>query len=602
MNRLTLSVSLLVLMLLPPPQSWGADVSPLPEPLPSTLGDRVDSLITTLMEEEGLHGVALGLVHDHDSRWNRVYGVASSVTRADFTIATPAALHELAQLFTAVAVMQLVERDSVELDAPLNRYVPDFSPHAEHIGEAEITVRQLLTHHSGLPAYYAPGAGMEDHYPLAEGVADYRQLPAHDDRMAFVTGPGSVYEYSYLGYSLLGLLIESVSGETFEAYVQSHILQPLQLTETDFVVEPDTVEGIASAHVDRDEVPHTTFRDVPAAGLVSSIRDMSRFMQALLQPGEILSRESTEALFTAQNRDVILDGNFEIGLGFFITPATGGTFRNEQTASHASTDGVARSYLLMLPEHGMGVVMHTNTELNTIQLRDTVDRIMEAMLEHSDAEFQPQAYTPHDEVPFSQSRAQEIIGSYSGPIGFYHVETNGDKLKLDVPVPFIGIDLLPRAEGFYGINIRLLGMIGLSSFDWVDLLNSSLEGKLVEHEGRRLIQWYWRGVAAVTLSEIEPPDPTPTESWQERTGRYESELTGAEYRLEVNDDTGHFTFERQRGGFTLFRRPPALYCARSADHLHTCSTGLVGTGTRNVLRPLPNGDLLSAYGEQYSPL
>lgn len=603
MKRLTLSVSVVVVMLLLPLRSWGAEASPLPEPLPMALGDRIDSLISTLMDEEGLHGVALGLVHDHDTRWNRAYGIASRETRVSFTIATPAALHELAQLFTAVAVMQLVEQGRLELDAPLSRYLPDFSPHAAHINDAAITVRQLLSHHSGLPAYFAPGAGMEDYYPLTGGVADYRQLPAHDDRMAFVTEPGSVYEYSYLGYSLLGLLIEAVSGETFEAYVQSHIVQPLQLTETVFVVEPDSVEGIAPAHVDRDEVPHTTFRDVPAAGLVSSMRDMSRFMQALLNPGEILSRDSTEALFTAQNRDVTLDGNFEIGLGFFITPATGGTFLNEQTASHASTDGVARSYLLMLPEHGMGVIMHTNTELNTIQLRDTVDWIMEAMLDHSDAEFQPQSYTPHEEAAFSASRAREIAGSYSGPIGFYHVETDRDKLRLDVPfVPFIGIDLLPRAEGFYGINIRLLGLIGLSSFSWVDQLNSSLEGRLVEYEGRRLIQWYWRGVAAITLSEIEPPEPAPTASWQARAGRYRSELTGEEYRLEVNDDTGHFTFERQRGGFSLFRRPPALHCARSADRLHTCSTGLVGTGTRNVIRALPNGDLLSAYGESFSPL
>lgn len=299
MQRLTLSVSILVVMLVLPLRSWGAEASPLREPLPAALGDRIDSLITTLMGEEDLHGVALGLVHGHDTRWNRAYGVASRETRTDFTIATPAALHELAQLFTAVAVMQLVEQGTVELDAPLSRYLPDFSPHSAHIADADITVRQLLTHHSGLPAYYAPGAGMEEYYPLAEGVADYRQLPAHDDDMAFVTEPGSVYEYSYLGYSLLGLLIEAVSGETFEDYVQSHIVQPLQLTETVFVVAPDSVETIAPAHVDRDEVPHTTFRDVPAAGLVSSVRDMSRFMQALLQPGEILSRESTEALFTA---------------------------------------------------------------------------------------------------------------------------------------------------------------------------------------------------------------------------------------------------------------------------------------------------------------
>lgn len=601
MERFKSAAAILVLLLLLPLQSWGAEVSPLPKPLPSSLGDRIDGLITELMAEASLQGVALGLIHNYDTRWNRAYGLASRTAQTELGIATPVALHELAQLFTAVAVMQLAEQGSVQLDAALKDYLPDFNPYAEHVDNADITVRQLLSHHSGLPAYYAPGAGMGE-YPLDEDTADYRQLPAQAAQIAFVSEPGSVYEYSYLGYSLLGLVVESVSGESFEHYVQAHILQPLELNETTFVVEPDSVADIAPAYINREEVPHSVFRDVPAAGLVSSLWDMSRFMQALLKPGEILSAESTAALFSAQNAQVTLDGNFEIGLGFFITPATGGAFRNEQSASHASTDGVARSYLLMLPEHGMGVVVHTNTQLDSIRLRDTADQIMEAMLEHSNADFQPQRYTHHEEEALSPSRAEAIAGTYSGPIGYYHVEESRGRLKLDVPfVPFLNIDLLPRTEDFYGINIRLLG-IGLGSFDWIDLLTSSLEGKVVEHEERRLIQWYWRGVAAVTLSEIAEPDSTASTSWHDRAGRYESVLSGQEHRLEVNDDTGHFTFEARRRGFRLFRRPPALYCARSPERLHTCSLGLVGTGTRNMLRVMPDGRLLSAYGEYFKPL
>lgn len=601
MQRFKSAAAILVLLLLPLQTSWGAEATPLPRPLPSSLGDSIDGLITDLMDEARLQGVALGLIYNNDTRWNRAYGLASRTAQTELGITTPVALHELAQLFTAVAVMQLIEQGSVQLDAGLKDYLPDFSPYAEHVNDADITVRQLLSHHSGLPAYYAPGAGMGE-YPLDEGTADYRQLPAQAAQIAFVTEPGSVYEYSYLGYSLLGLVVAAVSGESFEHYVETHILRPLGLSETTFVAEPDSVAGIAPAFIKREETPHTAFRDVPAAGLVSSLRDMSRFMQALLKPGEVLSDESTAALFAVQNAQVALDGNFEMGLGFFITPATGGAFRNEQSASHASTDGVARSYLLILPEHGMGVVMHTNTQLDSIRLRDTVDQIMEIMLEHSHADFQPQRYTHHEEEALTQSRTETITGTYSGPIGYYHVEESRGRLKLDVPfVPFLNVDLLPRTEGYYGINIRLLG-IGLDSFDWIDLLTSSLEGKVIEHQGRRLIQWYWRGVAAVTLSEIEAPDSTASASWRDRTGRYESVLSGREHRLELNDDTGHFTFEARRSGFSLFRRPPALYCARSSEHLHTCSLGLVGTGTRNMLRVMPDGRLLSAYGEYFKPL
>ena len=117
----------------------------------------VRSSIEREMDEHELVGVGIVLVDSQGNTWSDAFGLASRDDQRKLTADTPVALHEFANLFTAVAVMQLVEQGKVDLDALYQRYVPDFSPYDPTQLMGAMTVRHLLTHHSGLPVSYRPG-------------------------------------------------------------------------------------------------------------------------------------------------------------------------------------------------------------------------------------------------------------------------------------------------------------------------------------------------------------------------------------------------------------------------------------------------------------
>jgi CubicO group peptidase (beta-lactamase class C family) len=579
--------------------AWAPALAAVPDPLADVI-DAAEEIMQTLVKEEELVGAGFTLFFNGKLA-SRAYGSVTTDGSVPFTTDTPTALHELAQPLTALAVMQLVEQGEVELDQPLQQWYPAFNPWQEAAVAPQITLRQLLSHHSGLPAYYAPGSGRADHTVDPDSLA-WRSLVDNSSTMAYVTDPGRVYEYSYLGYSLLGAVVEKASGLDYGQYVGARILQPLEMDDTYLVVDPDEVMGVSPAFVDGRQAPHRKFRDVPAAGLVSSLEDMGRFMQGMLTDDSLLSAGLKQQMFAVQNAMIAEDGNFEIGLGYFISPVTGGTFLNGETASHASTDGIARAYMLLHPGMGFGVLLASNTRVSSVRLRDSADRIMEHMLTQEPG-YRSQPWQAHADSPLTDSGTDGITGTYSGPGGLFTIATSRRGLQLDVPyLPFLGVELLPREADYFGVDIRLLGFLNLGRFSQVRLLSESIEGKVTVIEGRKLIHWYWRGITAVSLTEL-PDDTAPAAlaRWQQKTGTYRAESNDAEYSLEYDREHQVFTLGRDTGGFRLFREPPDIYCARSPTVLETCGRGLVGNGTRNLLRILEDGTLLSAYGELLIP-
>jgi CubicO group peptidase (beta-lactamase class C family) len=575
---------------------------PIATAAPESLADVVreaEQTVLALAEEEELVGTGFAIYYQ-GQLITRAFGSSSADGQSAFSPDTPTALHELAQPFTALAVMQLAGKGLIDLDQPISHWFPDFRPWSAQYAGPGPTVRQLLSHHSGLPAYFAPGSGREGHGLDTEQFG-WQALVNNSGTMTFVAEPGSVYEYSYLAYSLLGALVETVSGLDFQAYIGTNILEPLGMGNTSLAADPDTVEGVSPAFVDGALVPHRKFRDIPAAGLISSLADMGSFMAGMLHNDKLLDAASRQQMFAVQNAMVPQDGNFEIGLGWFVSPVTGGTFRNGETVSHASTDGVARSYLLLDPSRDVGVLLATNSRLSSVKLRDTTDRIMELLLQQ-DSGYRPEPWQPHDTIDAVAAENGQIAGIYSGPGGLFRISATRKGLELDVPyLPFLGVTLLPREDGFYGVDIRLLGFLNIGRFSQVRLLSDSLEGKVSELDGRKLINWYWRGITAVTLTGLPVSFATEaTSGWGDRTGDYRSDTSGGNYRLEYDDENGIFTFGIHRRGFRLFQEPPDIYCPVSPLVLETCGKGLVGNGTRNLLRILEDGRILSAYGEIFT--
>ncbi|WEJ98130.1 MAG: serine hydrolase [Candidatus Sphingomonas phytovorans] len=152
---------------------------------------------------------------------------------APITIGSRFNIGSAGKMFTAVAVGQLVDTGEVELDAPIGRYVDGLTP-----GASVVTVRQLLTHSSGLGNFFTP-----DNLVAIERARDLDALKPLISAEAPAFTPGSRFAYSNSGFLLLGLMIERVSGQTYGAYLASHVFAPAGMTATS--LDPDNGAALA---------------------------------------------------------------------------------------------------------------------------------------------------------------------------------------------------------------------------------------------------------------------------------------------------------------------------------------------------------------------
>ena len=223
---------------------------------------------------------------------------AGSPAPNDHTLWDIASLTKVTGMTTAM--MQLVEQGKIDLDAPLQRYIPEWTgPNKERV-----TVRHLLTHSSGLPAFKA-----------------YDKITTNADSIAKLmfatqldTVPGARMVYSDIGAYMLGRLVERVSGETLDQYVVRHVFQPLGMNETRYNPPADWIARIAPTEIDplrggkvrgkvHDERAYYLGGVSAHAGIFSSAHDLARLARMYLNGGTLdgvrVVRPETIERFTA---------------------------------------------------------------------------------------------------------------------------------------------------------------------------------------------------------------------------------------------------------------------------------------------------------------
>jgi CubicO group peptidase (beta-lactamase class C family) len=198
------------------------------------------------------------------------------------------------KMFTAVAILQLVQAGKVELTAPLGTYVPDYR---NKDVASKVTIHDLLTHTGGTGDIFGPD--FDAHRTQLRTLADYVRL--YGSR-GLEFEPGSRWSYSNYGFILLGLVIEKVSGQSYYDYVQQHIYRPAGMTSTDSLPENQAVPrrsiGYTRPPWTTDWLPNTDslpYRGTSAGGGYSTVEDLARFAQALMSH-KLLNPHSTQLL------------------------------------------------------------------------------------------------------------------------------------------------------------------------------------------------------------------------------------------------------------------------------------------------------------------
>ncbi len=333
MKKFILRIGLFIIIAL---TIWGAFIALKPEP--KTIGDLMESY-----EDPGIKikirspfsGSVL-VAKKGEIIFEEAYGEADRATKAPNTIDTKFGIGSVTKQFTAMLIMQLVEKNTIKLEDTIGKYLP-YLPleKANHI-----TIHQLLSHTSGLPHYnglQAIGVSLNDFGNKSHSPKALAELIG---RTNLVNKPGAAYYYSSFGYDILGAILEEVSGKSFAELLNESIINPLGLKNTGFGTNEFVAEALAKGYSYHEvygwdwwtsehggKTIEAPFRDqstaYTAGGMHSTVKDLFIWSEAV-KSHKLLSKEFTKIMLTpnkhghcygwVRNWDDVIEKNIEVRL------------------------------------------------------------------------------------------------------------------------------------------------------------------------------------------------------------------------------------------------------------------------------------------------
>ena len=428
-------------------------------PVAATRPGAVDAIIQQAIHERQIPGAVLVVGHNGQVIYRRAYGDrALEPRRETMTLDTIFDLASLTKVIaTTTAVMQLVEQGKVRLNDPVAKYLPEFSQN----GKEDITVRQLLTHYSGLD----PDLDLRTAWEGKETA--YRMAFAERPEDA----PGSKFSYSDVDFIVLGALVERVSGEGLDEYAARHIFARLKMMHTRFVPPVAWRAKIAPTQYDENEhmlrgvVHDPTARRMGGvagqAGLFSTGDDLAKFAQALLNGGGgILSAQSVEKMTRPEqppSAPVLrgfgwdIDSPFSSNRGDLLP--VGGYGHTGFTGTSLWIDPTTETYIILLTN-----AVHPRGKGNAIALRSKVATAVAAALLLSTSEQEAlrwQSITGYNEAQSAARRMGTRNGTVKNGIdvlethGFDVLQVAGRKKRVGLLTNQTGVD----AEGQRTIDV-----------------------------------------------------------------------------------------------------------------------------------------------------
>jgi len=365
--------------------------------------DKLTEHVEATATKFGIPGVAVGVWANGQEAY-----ACSGVTSIDNPLPvdrdTLFVLGSVTKTYTATALMRLVAQGRVELDAPVRRYVPELVL-ADERSAADITVLNLLNHTAGLGWDLITDTGSGDD-ALAAYVAKLAELEQ-------VAPPGSRASYSQAGYSLLGRIIENVTGTTYEKAVASLVIEPLGLSHSFFAPEDVMTRRFAVGHNPADDGALSVARlwkgpryRNPGGGLASSVSDQLRWARFHLGDGRTGSGEQllpAELLHRMQDPTVELRGSTlgdALGICWFLRDVDGA-----RTVGHGGSANGQFAELLIVPERDFAIVSVANAGPDGIPFNQAIVRwALENYLGLFDRDLQP--------LPYDPARATQFVGGY----------------------------------------------------------------------------------------------------------------------------------------------------------------------------------------------
>jgi CubicO group peptidase (beta-lactamase class C family) len=329
----------------------------------------IEKAVASFMSANSVPGVGAAVVLEGELVWSAGFGMADLENYSPATSSTLFRLGSISKPITATAILQLWERGKLDLDAPVQKYCPSFPQK-----EWPITPRELLGHLGGIRHYSPDGKGdiPEDTARHFSSMVESLQIFANDP---LVAKPGTKFNYSTYGYTLLGCILEGAASENFVDYVRKNIFQPAGMAQTRdddfFTVIPHRTRWY---HKDKTGVVHNagvldSSYKIPGGGIVSSADDMANFEAAILAD-KLIQRPTRDLMWTILKPTEGKPSRY--ALGWFVADKFG-----VRTVGHSGGQQGTDTAFVIVPERRAGVVVLANLDsINTNALADEILKIV----------------------------------------------------------------------------------------------------------------------------------------------------------------------------------------------------------------------------------
>lgn len=318
-----------------------------------SLKDSVDEIILKKMKQYDIPGLSIGIVSQDTVVYTNGYGIKNIKTKRPVTENSIFHTASISKLFTAQAIIDLVEKGDLNLDDRIIDIAPELRANDKHIDS--ITINQLLNHTSGLPdiSHYNWGSANKSVYSLKDFLVKL-------ELKSTTKGP-KTFAYSNLGYDILGYIVEKVVCANFEAHVQQTILNPTGMSNSDFRyfnisyhlrTSPHS-KGIFNNIFIRKTYPYNREHG-PSSTLNSSSKDLSLWMISFLKTLNDTSKTAYHNMTKPSFKSYP-----HIGLGFQLYD-----IHSQKAIGHYGGDKGFRSFLVLFPQQNIGLVLLANCDYN----------------------------------------------------------------------------------------------------------------------------------------------------------------------------------------------------------------------------------------------
>ncbi len=475
----------------------------------SYMKDYLNWHIVKKMRQNKVVGLSIAVVDDEKIIWSKGFGFSDRAGNKAADADTIYRIGSISKVFTAIGTMQLAEAGKLDPDAPIRTILPEFSIRSRFNSTDGITPATIMSHHAGLPCDVFKGWTSESDASLLTRLAEeYTTYP-----------PRTISSYSNAGVSLLGLAISRIAGEDFSSHMDRAVFTPMGMHHTSFSLNPAIEKQLARGYAGKKEKKQLPIRDRAAGSVYSSVSDMSRFMQVILNQGQmenasLISAGTLARMTRPQNQGLPLDFGFQTGLGWCLDgfPVPGA----KKVIWHNGGTFLFNSHMALLPEKKLGVIVLTNSAEGAAIVDDISIRALELAMT---AKYGPGAVpaVPAEtkekrQTRFDPAQISKLVGDYGSPDGIFTIAEKGGRLFTDADGQ--RLRLVRYESGRIGVQMMLWGLFPISVKE-LDDLRFSLE--TVDHQD--IIVLHTQGISFPLAKKIIPA-PLPG-AWAGMAGEYE---------------------------------------------------------------------------------